>query len=377
VARVPADLADAGAIAVRIALVCPYDLARPGGVQGQTAGIAAALAARGHVVAVAAPYSGAPLVDIGESTTLFGLGGATSVAANGSTAPVALSPATFSRTRSALRSFGPDVVHLHEPLAPLVGFATLLGAPAPIVATVHRSGISDSYRMIGRLAHRLVRRIAVGIAVSDEARATAEAALGSGVIQAVIPNGVALETWQDDGDSVREPIVCFSRHEPRKGIDVLLEAYTALAPSRPLHLASSGPDTDRLRARYGSSPGVSFLGRLSQADLAAELQHAALVVVPGLSGESFGVVLLEAMAAGAPIIASDLPGFREAGGDAVQYVPPGDTTALKTALGRLLDDEPARRELAALGSARAARFSFASIAEAYEAQYSAALSRQA
>jgi phosphatidyl-myo-inositol alpha-mannosyltransferase len=358
---------------MRIALVCPYDLARPGGVQGQAAGLAVALGARGHVVAVIAPVSSEPLVDLGGATTLFSLGATIDVAANGSRAPVALSPRTISRTRAALSQFNPHVVHLHEPLVPLVGLATLLTARAPIVATMHRAGVSHSYRLIGHLSRPLVGRIAIGVAVSDTARSTAEAALGAGVIDAVIPNGVALETWESNSDSVRDAVVFFGRHEPRKGIEVLLEAYCALAPSQPLHLVSSGPDTERLRAKYARAPGVEFLGRLSQADLAAELQHAAVAVAPGLGGESFGVVLLEAMAAGAPVIASDLPGFREAGGDAVAYVTPGDRAGLQAALGRLLEDRSARDDLARRGRRRAAEFGFATIAEAYEARYQAAL----
>jgi len=364
---------------VRVATVCPYALSVPGGVQGQVISIASALAALGCEVAVVAPDDvdsrarGGLADDLARSGIVVVPAGRTvAVRANGSLAPVALSPVGVRGALRAVRAWRPDVVHVHEPLVPAVAISAVLARIAPAIGTFHRAGAGRLYRAARPLARACLARLDDVVAVSAAARDTLLAVAGAGASRcAIVPNGVATsrfeaaEPWPSSGPTV----VFVGRHEPRKGVSVLLEALDSLPGSTRVWLVGDGPETASLRARFGADPRVEWCGRIDDGALARRLSGADVLVAPSLSGESFGVVLLEAMAAGTAVVASDLPGYRMAAGDAARYVPPGDALALGRALRVLLEDADARRSLVAAGRARAATCSVDQVARAYLARY--------
>jgi phosphatidylinositol alpha-mannosyltransferase len=328
---------------VRVALVCPYSLSRPGGVQGQVLGLARALVAEGHDALVLAPADGP--VDAGglRPGTVISLGRSLALPANGSVAPVSLSPFGAARAVRAVHHDGVDVVHLHEPLAPGAGYACLISPGKPVIGTFHRSGASTAYRLLGPLARWAAGRLDVRCAVSPEARATAAAALGG--TYEIVGNGVELDRfpgeppWATDG-----PTVLFvGRHERRKGLGILLDAFHTLAadssvPVATLWVVGEGPETAALRARTSGDPRVQWLGRVGDRELAARQRGAHVLCAPSLGGESFGMILLEAMAARTTVVASDIPGYAFVAGGHALLAAPGDPRALADALRRAVTD---------------------------------------
>ena len=354
---------------MRIAQVCPYSLTPPGGVQAQVLGLARSLRSLGHDVRVLAPCDGPP-PDAGVTP----LGKSVPLAANGSVAPIAPDPACALRTIRALRDEEFDVVHLQEPLVPGPAVTSLLVSDVPVVGTFHRAGASTAYTALKPIAKRLARRLAVRCAVSEDARATAIDAVG-GEYELVF-NGIEVDRFaKADEIPVDGPSILFlGRHEPRKGLGTLLEALAHLPKDVHLLVASDGPQTAELRARYGDDPRIEWLGRISDEEKAGYLRGTDVFCAPSISGESFGVVLLEAMAASAPIVASDLPGYRNVARPDVHgvLVPPGDPVALAGALTRVLGDGALRRRLVEAGDARANEFSMDRLAERYLQLYAAA-----
>jgi phosphatidyl-myo-inositol alpha-mannosyltransferase len=346
----PADAAPVDRL--RIAVVSPYDLSRPGGVQGQVRGLAASLVALGHAAAVIAPDDRRPGWVPGGPAAQYAAGRAVAVPANGSMAPLALSPAASARAVRAVREWEADVVHLHEPLAPFLGYGFLASRRWPVVATFHRGGgggrASAAWAPFGRWA---TRHIDVRCAVSEEARRTASAVCGGRY--EVLFNGVDLARFRagGEGEAVGAPpaVLFLGRHERRKGLAVLLDAFSAVRSPAELWVAGSGPDTDRLRAEHPGNERVRWLGMLDDAAVAERLRRATVLCAPSLGGESFGMVLLEGMAAGCAVVASDIPGYREAAGGHATLAPPGDADALGAALDRVLAAPP---DPAALAAAR-------------------------
>lgn len=347
-------------------MVCPYDLERPGGVQGQARGLAGALRAEGHEVLVVAPYGRR----VGEADGVYAAGRAVAVAANGSQAPLALSPSAAVRARRAVALWGADVVHLHEPLAPVLGYGFMLRRGWPTVATFHRAGLGGGLALAGPLTRWAGRRIDVRCAVSEAARATAEQLTGP--VDEVLFNGVELTRFARHLHGSREAAVLFlGRHEPRKGLGVLLDAFSELSATTDtatLWIAGAGPETDSLKARYPESGRIRWLGVLSDEEVTRRLSAAAVLCAPSLGGESFGMVLVEAMAAGAAVVASDIPGYRDAAGGHARLVPPNDASALAAALDRSLREglAPGARQQAA---DHAAGWSMTRLAERYEELY--------
>jgi phosphatidylinositol alpha-mannosyltransferase len=259
-----------------------------------------------------------------------------------------------------------DVVHLHEPLAPSITIPTLLLHSAPTVATFHAAGERTPYRWFGAPARRLARRIDVSVAVSDAAAELAHRHLG--VTCTVLYNGIELERFGPGRRERRTRSVLFlGRHEERKGLDVLLRAMADLPDDVSLLIVGTGPDSPRLRDRYRGDPRVVWLGQVSEAAKLDLLHGSSVLCAPSRHGESFGVVLLEAMAAGLPVIASDLPGYRELsnGGLAARLVPPDDAAALARELIRVLSDDRLADSLRTAGLHQARRFSLDSLAERY------------
>ncbi len=375
-----------------VALVCPYSLSRPGGVQGQVVGLARALEARGHRVTVFAPLDHAG--DAPSGIDLQATGRSTSLPANGSVAPVTLSVGAVVRAVRDLRSRGFDVVHVHEPFTPGVPFGLLVGRGLPpIVATFHRSGRSPFYDALKPLTRRLAGRFAVRCAVSPAAQATAEDALGGRY--EVGFNGVEVERfggavpWPTSGPTV----LFLGRHEERKGLGVLLSAFERLRPGADgappggggraptLWVGGDGPQTATLRAAHPDAVDLRWLGVLTEEEKVRRLAGADVLCAPSLGGESFGMVLLEAMAARTAVVASDIDGYREAAGGHARLVPPGDARALAHGLADCLSGSPAVGQIGADlaadpggsgpdgGAAWAAHWSMERLAGWYETRY--------
>lgn len=383
--RLAEHLSPEGPASLRVALVCPYSLSRPGGVQGQVVGLARALDGRGHRATVFAPLDGA---DTPPGVEVVSTGPSVSLPANGSVAPVTRSlPAVLDSLRT-LRSGGFDVVHVHEPFAPGLPYGLLVRRQLPpLVGTFHRSGMSSLYTVFGPLLRRLARHLALRCAVSDAARATASEALGG--TYEVCFNGVALDPYVavEPWPSERPAVLFLGRHEERKGLGVLLEAFGRLragriADGRPdadlpvLWIAGDGPQTGSLRRRHPPSDDVQWLGVLSEEEKLRRLVGARVLCAPSLGGESFGMVVLEAMAARTVVVASDIAGYRDAAGGHALMVPPGDERALAETLAGLPAlgpasangpaDDPSWLDAAA---AWAAHWSMDRLAEWYEHRY--------
>ncbi len=367
---------------LRVALVCPYSLDRPGGVQGQVVGLARSLIAVGHQATVIAP--GAPDAPgrADPQVPLVRVGRARSLRANGSVAPVALSPAAAGRAWRAVEQGKFDVVHLHEPFAPVVGYWCLVRNARPLVGTFHRSGPTAWYGVLRPVARRLAGNLDVRCAVSEAARATAEAALGGRY--EVLFNGIdrSYLQWTVPVPTVGPTVLFLGRHEERKGLDVLLQAWSKVAGPGVLWVAGDGPETSSLRGRFPASERVEWLGVLSEQDKIARLAAADVVCAPSLRGESFGMVLLEAMATRCAVVASDLDGYRAACGDHATLVPPGDVDALASALGDGLADAARGAGSSAPGRIKAAlayaeEHSMDRLAARYLDQYRVAMERRA
>ncbi|MCQ3805847.1 MAG: glycosyltransferase family 4 protein [Acidimicrobiaceae bacterium] len=355
---------------MRIGLICPYSLTMPGGVQSQVLALARALRRRSHAVRVLAPCDGPP-PDAGVTPLGLSLPAST----NGSVAPVAPDPSAQLRVIRAMRDEAFDVIHLHEPLAPGPTTTALLTRPAPLIGTFHAAGRSLSYELMPKAVRYLAARLDDRVAVSEDARELAMRHLGGEY--GMLFNGVEVSRYrQSPAHASGSPTVLFvGRHEERKGLQVLLEAVKLLPADIRVWIAGSGPETQRLKSAYGGDPRLEWLGPIDEADKTARLRGADVFCAPSLFGESFGIVLLEAMAAGTPVVASDIGGYANAsrqGRDALLF-PAGDHRALAEAVGGLLADRRKAAELVVSGNDRADEFSMDRLAELYLQRYRALL----
>ncbi|MGN6131509.1 MAG: glycosyltransferase family 4 protein [Nocardioidaceae bacterium] len=336
---------------MRIGMVCPYSLDVPGGVQNHVKDLAEALIALGHEVSVLAPSE-----EDGENLPPYVVpaGRAVPVPANGSIARLTFGPVSNARTRRWLREGDFDVLHIHEPAAPSLSLLSLWASDGPVVATHHRASL-HSRRMAAGLAilRPSMEKIRARIAVSEYARDTLVQHFGGEPV--IIPNGVYVdrfrdaqprEDWRGDGGTLA---FVGRLDETRKGLDVLLAAFPAIARARPgvrlLVVGTGDVAAARSRLPEGLRAQVDFLGPVSDEEKAQVLRTADVYVAPNTGGESFGIVLVEAMAAGAAVVATDLPAFERVleGGRCGVLFPNGDSKALAAAVLDLLA-EPARRE---------------------------------
>jgi len=359
---------------LRVALTCPYSVSLYGGVQLQVLGLAQALRARGVDARVVAPTDGPPPLP-----GVTSVGPSIRFPSNGSIAPINSTKAAVQRTLEALRVFEPDVLHLHEPLQPGINHTCLLATDIPAVGTFHAAhpGRNGWYEALRLPLRKMVDRLAVRTAVSPEAQRNVESNFGGPC--EILPNGVDIPTFAT-ADPIRAdvPTICFvGRHERRKGLGVLLDAFARLDRPAVLWVAGDGPETPALQAR--GVDGVTWLGTVSEAEKASRLRGATLACFPSIEGESFGIVLLEAMAAGTPLVASNLTGYRHVARDGREavLVPPGDPAALASSLSALLDDPGRRDALRAAGQTRAEEFSLARLAERLIERYEFAVTGRA
>lgn len=351
---------------LRIGMVSPYSLSIPGGVQQQVMGLSRELRRMGIEVRVLAPCDGPP-----PATFVTPLGNSLPTSANGSIAPLAPDPSAQLRTIRALNDEEFDVLHLHEPFVPGPTMTATLLHTAPIIATFHSAGDSASYKYLKNAINALSEHVVHRVAVSKDARELAHRYLGGEY--EILYNGVELDEYRNAVAYVsdRRAIFFCGRHEERKGLEVLLRAVRELPDDVEVWVAGTGPDTARLRAEFDGDARLQWLGRLSDPDKIARLKGATVFCAPSLHGESFGVVLIEAMAAGTAIVASGLDGYRNVATDEVDalLVEPGDASALAAALRRLLDDADLRTQLTVAGQTRAEDFSMRNLARIYAAHY--------
>lgn len=352
---------------MRIGIVCPYAWDVPGGVQAHVRDQAETLIGLGHDVSVITP------VENPAALPIYAVDGGRprAVPYNGSVARLTFGVKATARVRRWIREGNFDVLHVHEPLAPSLGVLACWAARGPIVATVHSSIERSRVLVTGYyLAQTALEKISALIAVSEYARRTIVDHLGADAV--LIPNGVRIAPFAD-AVPLRPwpgPAVGFlgRMDEPRKGLPVLLDAWPGIRARHPeARLVLMGPgDGDEILASVADEyvPSITCLGLLSESDKAAALASLDIYVAPNTGGESFGIVLLEAMAAGAPVVASDLDAFARVldGGRCGMMFPMGDSEALAASVNALLDDASAREHLAEAGRRRATAYDWTTVA---------------
>lgn len=353
---------------MRVGLVCPYSLDRPGGVQNHVLGLAGHLLQQGHLPAVLAPGAPPPgLLDrYGlDAEHLTSVGSAVPVPYNGSVARVTFGPLSAARVARWLRTTAPDLLHIHEPITPSIGLQALaLARTVPVVATFHTATPrSRTMQLAGSVLRRLIDRISARIAVSDTARTVVVQHLGWDAL--VVPNGFTFADYALAAEPDRpsdggwrggdHPVLGFVGRlgEPRKGLDVLLAAWPALRRRHPdLELVVMGAGARRL------PPGVRRLGAVTEDHKIDQLQRIDVFVAPHRERESFGIVLLEALASGAAVVASDLPAFTDllsdgSGSPLGRTFRAGDATDLGAQVtASLLTPDPGRRARAVAATER-------------------------
>jgi phosphatidylinositol alpha-mannosyltransferase len=352
---------------LRIGIVCPYSWDVPGGVQYHIRDLAEHLIARGHHVSVLAPADDeTPLPPY-----VVSAGRAVPVPYNGSVARLNFGFLSAARVRRWLHDGGFDVIHIHEPTSPSLGLLACWAARGPIVATFHTSN-PRSRAMIAAypILQPALEKISARIAVSEYARRTLVEHLGGDAV--VIPNGVDVgffsraeprPEWQGDTIGFIGRI-----DEPRKGLQVLMRALPGILRQRPgsrLLVAGRGDQREALAPLPAElHDRVEFLGMVSDEEKARLLRSVDLYVAPNLGGESFGIILVEAMSAGAVVLAADLDAFAQVlgQGSAGELFPNGDVDALAAAAVRVLGDSGRRDEVRTRASAHVRRFDWSVVA---------------
>ncbi|MEV1072991.1 glycosyltransferase family 4 protein [Micromonospora parva] len=370
---------------MRIGIVCPYSFDVPGGVQNHVMDLAEALIALGHEVSVLAPADDdSPLPEY-----VVSAGRAVPLPYNGSVARIAFGPVSTARVRRWITNGDFDVLHVHEPLTLSLSLLAVLSARGPVVATFHTAMTRSRVLAAAQGVLQIVlERITARIAVSALARKVQVEHMDGGAVE--IPNGVAVAKFADAEPLPGWPGECAAGTggtlgflgrftEARKGFPVLRDAFVALAATRPgLRLLVAGPgDPDDLYDQFPADlhERITFLGLVSEADKARMLRSAHLYVAPNTGGESFGMILTEALAAGTTVVASDLDAFRRVldGGRAGRLFPTGDPIGLRDVLSELLDDPDARATLSACGDQVVANFDWPVVARRVLEVYAAAI----
>ncbi len=354
---------------MRIGMVCPYSFDVHGGVQAHVLQLAEAMRERGHDVSVLAPSS--PHVALPDYVASGGK--AVPIRYNGSVARLRFGPATHRLVKKWIAAGDFDVLHLHEPNAPSLSMLALRIAEGPIVATFHTSTTKSlALGVFAGLLRPWHEKIVGRIAVSDLARRWQMEALGSDAVQ--IPNGVDVDSFASAAPlpgypRVGKTVLFLGRFdEPRKGMAVLLEALPAVVarfPDVQILIVGRG-DEDELREDAGGlARHLRFLGQVDDAEKAAALRSADVYCAPNTGGESFGIVLVEAMAAGAAVVASDLDAFRRVlvGGKAGRLVPLEDPAALAEALIDVLSDDTLRARYVQAATAAVRRYDWSVVAD--------------
>ena len=363
---------------MRIVQVSPYSWDAPGGVQIHIRQLSHQLRQRGHDVLVLAPGDVPGMREdaliVGRTFTMW---------ANGSVAKVCLSPRALRRVRRAFDDFAPDVIHVHEPFAPGISVQAVLSATAPVVGTFHSYFAHDTfegfiYAAVTPLLRSIWRRVDARIAVSQAARFSAASRLGPGKFQ-ILPNGAEVDHFASAKAATNVPqgrrLLFVGRLEPRKGLPFAIRAFEQLAPDYPdlsLIVVGDGPERHAVDAL---SPAlrerVHMMGTVTYDALPTYHKAADIFISPATGAESFGIVLVEAMAAGLPVVASDIPGYREVArhGKEGLLVKPSDAAALAAGIRTLLDDPAQAARLGENGFERSRVFAWDSIIDQLETVY--------
>jgi phosphatidyl-myo-inositol alpha-mannosyltransferase len=375
---------------MRIAIVSPYSWTYPGGVNRHVESLAGQFILRGHEVMVTAPWDPPDLKskvlhqarpeDRELPDYLVPVGRTLGFKVNGSVGNLSAFPAGITETRRALREFAPDVVHVHSPEAPIIGWDVCSYPHAPVVGTFHAYSTRPMPNTLANLfgARRKFNQLTARIAVSKAAEWTGRRWFGGSY--RIIPNGVNVDPVtpppRRPGDELR--VLFVGRAEERKGLPVLLSAFEALAEHVPSRLTIIGAEPDEVEPYVVDDVAASRIdvrGRVGQDRLAHELADADVLCAPSLAGESFGMVLTEAFAAGTPVLASNIAGYADVvtdGADGI-LVPPADPQRLAEEL-QTLYHEPARLEAMARAARESAeRYAWPHVAGQVEAVYERAL----
>jgi phosphatidyl-myo-inositol alpha-mannosyltransferase len=379
---------------VRIALLSPYSWTYPGGVTRHIEALARELSAAGHDARVLAPFDpddslsrrlhrGARPQRHPTPESFVSLGRTVGIQANGAVSNMALTPGSLYAMRRELREGGYDVAHIHEPVVPVLGWDALCSAgELPLVGTFHtysENTLTNGIAAVPLGGRRRMNRLHVRIAVSDAAAWTARRFYGGRY--RVVPNGVRIPTEAEllraasGFRSLPERSRSAEQHEPlrilfigqaveRKGLAILLRAFEALREQVPATLTLVGASPEEVAHLMLDDRGVQALGKVSEERKLAELARAQLLCAPSLGGESFGMILTEAFATATPVLASDIPGYRDVVRDGIdgQLVPAGEPLALAEALRRLALDRTARERMARAARERAERFAWPHVA---------------
>ena len=355
---------------MRVGIVCPYSWDIPGGVQAHVRDLAEELISLGHQVSVLAPGDD-EMPDLPPYVVIAGK--AVPIPYNGSVARLQFGLVSAGRVRRWLRDGDFDVVHVHEPAPPSLSLLTCMIHDGPLVATFHMATVRSRFlSMFDTVLQPFLEKLTGRIAVSPAARKVIVEHLGGDAV--VIPNGVAVAHFQDAAPLPGYPreggtIGFIGRYdEPRKGMDVLVAAMELLAHQHPdLRLLVAGRgEAEEFRAQLPATlrDRVELLGQVSEPDKASLLRSVDVYCAPNTGQESFGIILLEAMAARTPVVASDIEAFRRvlAGGTAGELFPVGDPVALAASLAALLDDPARREQLSAAGSRAVAPYDWPTVA---------------
>jgi len=358
---------------MRVALVSAYALSAFGGAQEQALAMSRELSRRGHDVLIVAPDGGDhELYDTPARVARFGA--VVKIPANGSRAPLTLSPSASRHAARTVAHFRPDIVHFHEPFAPLAGWATLREHAAPSVATFHRGGGGPALGLTKPLLRRLSSHLDASAAVSASAATTIRDACG--IEATVLFNGFEMErfvaTDRERGDEI--VLVVLGRHEERKGVAHAINAVRLHNAKDEdtwrLVVLGDGPQRRSLETLAAGDSAIQFIGAPNDVEKRRWLRKANVLIAPSLGGESFGMILLEGMASETSVVASDIEGYREAATGFATLFAPGDDPSLESAIERALRDESP----ASIARARehASEWSMSKLMDRYEELYSRA-----
>ena len=360
---------------MRIGMVCPYSFDVPGGVQAHVLQLAEVMRGYGHHVSVLAPFS--PHVELPDYVVSGGK--AVPIPYNGSVARLRFGPATHRLVKKWLANGEFDVLHLHEPNAPSLSMLALQAAEGPIVATFHTSTTKSLTLSVFQGILRPYHEKIVGrIAVSDLARRWQMEALGSDAVE--IPNGVDVDSFAtapplDGYPRPGRSVLFLGRFdEPRKGMSVLLRALPGLVEAFPdveVMVVGRGDEAELASEAGDLARHLRFLGLVDDAEKASAMRSADVYCAPNTGGESFGIVLVEAMAAGTAVVASDLDAFRRVleDGEAGRLVPVDDAAALAGALVEMLRDDEARARYVAAAALAVRRYDWSVVARQIQQVY--------